>query len=427
MSPARVAPSSGSRLAGIEGLRALAACSIVVYHCWLLASPAAAPSLGPLSRVIFPHLPVGVTLFFCLSGFLLYLPFAAALIREEARPSLSAFLRNRALRIFPAYWVILFVSALILGTVYFRQGAFDLAMGNLVHRPWTLLATALLVQNYNPDTFFTGIGPAWSLAIELVFYLTLPLLALLAWAVARRTTSRSGRRFAALIPAALLLVIGLSGKAAAAHLVPPHVGYGWLGWVGDWNSVLERSFWAQADLFAFGLVVAVLRVDWEDGWIRFPSWFPAASLSAAVLVAVGTSALMSGGQIGFHKYATLMAVACALLLAAVVLPGREPGRRSLVVRAFEVRPIVAVGLVSYSLFLWHEPLIRWLRDHGLTRSGSLSFVTNLAMIGAVAGVLSALTYRFVELPALRRKVRHPAKVSRSIVRVPEVEQTPPAS
>jgi peptidoglycan/LPS O-acetylase OafA/YrhL len=416
MSLARIAPSSGSRLAGIEGLRAVAACSIVVYHCWLLASPTEAPSLGPLSRTVFPNLPVGVTLFFALSAYLLYRPFAAALIRAEARPSVSVFLRNRALRIFPAYWVILLVSALILGTVYVRESPFDLGTGGLLHRPGTFVATALLVQNYSPNTYFSGIGPAWSLAIELAFYVTLPLFALLAWAAAGRATTRSRRTLAALTPAALLLAIGLSGKAAAAHLVPPQAGYGWFGWVGDWNSVLERSFWAQADLFAFGLVVAVLRVEWEDGRLRVPSWVPAASLSGAVLVAIGTAKLLSDGLIGFHKYGTLMALACGLLLTSVVLPGGDRQRKSLLVRTLEVRPIVAVGLVSYSLFLWHEPLIRWLRERGMTLSGSAGFVANLVLVGAVAGLLSFLTYRYVELPALRRKARQPVAESVIVVR-----------
>ena len=422
MPAARIAPSSGTRLAGIDGLRAIAACSIVVYHSWLLASPAGPPSLSALGRTVFPHLPVGVTLFFALSGFLLYRPFAAALIRAEVRPSLSAFLRNRALRILPAYWVILFVSALILGTVYVRDSPFDLATGSLLHRPATLAATALLVQNYNPDTYFTGIGPAWSLAIELVFYVTLPLLALFAWAAARHTVTRSGRRVAALIPAAILLLVGLSGKAAASHLVPPKVGSDWVGWVGDWNSVLERSFWAQADLFAFGLVVAVLRVEWEDGKIRSPSWFSAVALTGGGFIAVGTAILLSQSLIGFHKYATLMAVACGLLLASVVLPGGDLLRKSMLLRFLEFRPIVFVGLVSYSLFLWHEPLIRWMRDRGLTLDGPFGFAANLILVGAIAGLLSVLTYRFVELPALRRKSRRPAAEAANIHGEGEVEQ-----
>lgn len=413
MGASRVAPSSGSRLAGIEGLRALAASSIVVFHCWLLASPSGAPRLGLASRIVFPNLPVGVTLFFSLSGFLLYRPFAGALMREQDRPRLSAYLRNRALRILPAYWVILLVAGCLLGTVFVRESAYDLGTGNLVGRPGTLAASALFVQNYHPSTFFSGIGPAWSLAVEVVFYLVLPCLALLASLAARRAMSRTGRRLAALVPAAALLAIGLSGKAAATYIVPPRAGFGWVGWVGDWNSVLERSFWAQADLFAFGLIVAVLRVDWEDGLLRLPRWWPWAGVSVAALVAVATVRLQLQGRIGNHKYATLMAVACGLLLASVVLPGGRSTARWRLVRTLEYRPIVFVGVVSYSLFLWHEPLIRWVTARGWTLDGTAGFFVNLAIVGAAALLLSALTYHFVELPALRRKARRGARASPS--------------
>lgn len=66
-----VQPSSGSRLPGIEGARAVAAGSVLVYHCWLFGSPdGTSPRLGPLTGVM-PHLALGVILFFSLSGFLL--------------------------------------------------------------------------------------------------------------------------------------------------------------------------------------------------------------------------------------------------------------------------------------------------------------------------------------------------------------------
>ena len=80
-----VPPSSGSRLPGIEGARAVAAASVLVYHCWLFGSPdGTSPRLGPLTGVM-PHLALGVILFFSLSGFLLYRPFAAAVLRSRTR------------------------------------------------------------------------------------------------------------------------------------------------------------------------------------------------------------------------------------------------------------------------------------------------------------------------------------------------------
>jgi peptidoglycan/LPS O-acetylase OafA/YrhL len=68
---------------------------------------------------------------------------------------------------------------------------------------------------------------------------------------------------------------------------------------------------------------------------------------------------------------------------------------------------VAVGLASYSLFLWHEPVVRWLQHHRWTVGGSGGFWVNLVVLGVVSGLLSGLTYRFVERPALSRKTGRP--------------------
>ena len=66
-----------------------------------------------------PNLAYGVVLFFTLSGFLLYRPFAASIVRGERLPSVRGYLRNRALRILPAYWAILFLCAVVVGSATF--------------------------------------------------------------------------------------------------------------------------------------------------------------------------------------------------------------------------------------------------------------------------------------------------------------------
>jgi peptidoglycan/LPS O-acetylase OafA/YrhL len=76
-------------------------------------------------------------------------------------------------------------------------------------------------------------------------------------------------------------------------------------------------------------------------------------------------------------------------------------------RLLETRMLVAVGLASYSLFLWHEPVVRWLQQRGLTTGGTGGFWVSLLVVGALSGLLSGLTYRFVERPALRRKTGRP--------------------
>ena len=84
-------------------------------------------------------------------------------------------------------------------------------MGAL-HDPGLLLKDALLVQELSPTTLSSGIEPAWSLAVELTFYLLLPLLGLLAAWIATRGATRRSRLAAALAPVALLTLVALVGK-----------------------------------------------------------------------------------------------------------------------------------------------------------------------------------------------------------------------
>jgi peptidoglycan/LPS O-acetylase OafA/YrhL len=349
----------------------------------------------------FSSLSAGLTLFFTLSGFLLYRPFAAAIARGTPRQSIAAYLQNRALRILPAYWVILLFVALV-GAASVRVTPDELGVGHLTD-PLELGQTALLLQDYRPGTMVIGIGPAWSLAVEVVFYLALPVLVLAAGSVARRTATRRGRILVLLGPPLLLLLIGLTGKLAAGHLVPadPLAGYN-----ADWHSVIERSFWAQADLFAFGMLVAVLHTEVSDGRLRLrPGWRWIAT-AAALLVFLWCAWTMRRGEHSYLLQNTGQALAIGIALAAIVLPDRSASRSPRALRVLESVPFVAVGAASYSLFLWHYPVIDWLREQGLTVDGgwaALGF--NFVLVAIVAGGLSALTYRYVERPALRHKRR----------------------
>jgi peptidoglycan/LPS O-acetylase OafA/YrhL len=383
----------------------LAAVSILVYHCWLYSAPDGQQvDLGLLSRFALRHLPAGVLLFFTLSGFLLYRPLAASVLRQAPLPSVRRYLRNRALRIFPAYLLVLLVVGVVLPAALTGRSSSGSQLGRLVGDPGVLLANAALLQNYVPGSMDTGIGPAWSLAVELVFYLILPLLGWLAATCARAAAPPRGRTGAALVPVAVVIVIGLSGSLVAFHVVPPGSG--------AWHRGVVRSFWFHADLFALGMALAVTRVNLEDGRLRLPSWWRPAAAAGLVGVTTATVLLADRGRIeqynGALAYEALVTVACALLLALVVLPTAAAPPPA-IVRLLESRVLVAVGLASYSLFLWHEPVVRWLQQHGWTSGGTRGFWINLLVLGVLSGLLSGCTYRFVERPALSRKTgRRPA-------------------
>jgi peptidoglycan/LPS O-acetylase OafA/YrhL len=405
-------------------LRALAAGSILVYHAWVDSSPSGAQvNLGPLTSFM-PDLAFGVTLFFVLSGFLLYGPFAAAVLRDDRLPDLGKYFRNRALRILPAYWVILLLVALVLQSAFIHDAGGNLDHGALTDA-WALVANALFLQNYRLSTFLTGIGPAWSLAVEVVFYVTLPLLAVLALALAKRAVTHTGRRIAALTPAIALLVIGLTGKATVAFFVAGNGGR-YSGFLPDWHSVLERSFWCQADLFAFGMALAVLKVEVDHGAVRLPDkWRPAAiggALLAYLLTAHGTTQFSD--RLGPSPYSTLMAFAFALVVAVAVLPSRARQRPTAFVRMLETRPLVLAGVVSYSIFLWHQPIIFWLHDRGLAWDGRVGFAANLLLTVLLVAALSAVTWRYVERPALRLKARTRSSDPPQAVPVEQLEAAP---
>ncbi len=378
----RIGPTWGSRLVGIEGLRALAATSVLVHHT--VTHAPVQPNLGSIGKWAVPNLASGLTLFFTLSGFLLYRPFAAAVMRNEQLPSTHAYLRNRALRILPAYWVIFIAFAAVKHITSSRM----------------LIENLLLVQNYDPKGVTTGIAPAWSLGVEMVFYLSLPLLALYTITLARGRSSR-GRMRVALVPAGLLLALGIAGKIVASQTLASSSQSELIG--NTWHAVLERSFLAQADLFAFGMAAAVIVLAADDAKLRNAQILRSLAGGAAVVIAIVVGLAYGSFGLDQRPYNTITAAACALLILWLVLPGRE--RRSPALAVLNSRLVVGIGIISYSIYLWHDPIIRWLGDHGHMASGAAGLAVNVVVVLAISLVLSSITYRFVEAPAMRHKAR----------------------
>lgn len=383
-------------MGGVEGLRGVAAAGVLLSHVYLYASPDGGRyDLGPIGLLPRTSGTAGVVLFFTLSGFLLYRPFAAAVLARTRAPSVRAYLRNRALRIFPAYWFALLGAGLLLRTTYLP--ALTVERRSLAADPEVFVANLLLVQGYTPATVLTGVGPAWSLVVEVAFYGVLPLLAVLAALLATRTAL--GRRrpwLAVLVPAGLLVGLGQAGWRLVGALPATADGT----WGGSWHAVVARSFLAHAGLFAAGMVLAVLHAQVTSGALVLPvRWRPAAWTVAAL---VGLPALVGFDRRALSEnLATLaLSLSFALLLALVVLPRPRPSR---LVRALESAPLQWSGLVSYGVFLWHEPLVWFLRLQGWTGTGRGGFLLALLSVGVSAGAVALLSWRLVERPALALK------------------------
>jgi peptidoglycan/LPS O-acetylase OafA/YrhL len=393
-------PSWGSRLAGVEGLRAAAAVAVLAYHVGIMASDQV--HLGPIGQVFLPLLGQGLPLFFVLSGFLLFRPFAISIVRKGRFPSVRRYAINRVLRIYPAYLVIFAVTALVTGSVYIKGSTHGFGPDNVgrLTDPFKFLANALLVQMFIPQYVMSGLPVAWSLTAEITFYVMVPLTALLsAWLVKRGANVAMAL---AVVPAGMIIIgLGVTtwGHNAASHL--DYSGRVDFAFGQTASAVLLRSFLGQADLFGYGIAAALVVVFLnERGVQRVSAW-------SKVALFVGGVAVFWAGTAGTMSYlSNLAGLASALFLLAVVLPSSRSGGANALALFLEWLPIRFTGTISYSIYLWHLPVIFWLMSHGLTVGDSaLAMPFNVVLVLGIVLPLSALTYYAVERPAMKRKKR----------------------
>ena len=238
-----VAPTSGHhRVREIEGLRALAAGLVVVFHLSTAVNLPHPSLISPDAMYWIARLgPLGVAIFFVLSGFLLYQPFARAALANESPPALGRYYVRRFARIFPAYWVALAVFLFVVGP-------------EQVHGIGQAAEYFGLVQNYHAGSFLRGLGVAWSLVIEVSFYLVLPILAWLLRGWHRGTTrlARIRRQFVGL---ACMYAIGIAARLWSAHSRSAFVFQHHL-----WRPYRYIDLWIPSylDWFALGMTLAVI-------------------------------------------------------------------------------------------------------------------------------------------------------------------------
>lgn len=374
--PAVVAPPPGHpRFPLVDSLRAIAVLSVFAYHVGLASGANAAAWWGGLTS----ELNAGVTLFFLISGFLLYRPFVAARLGHGPGVGAGDFWRRRALRILPAYWLALTTLALWPGLPGVFTGDW-----------WQYYG---LVHNYSPANVFGGLGVSWSLSVEASFYAVLPLYAVVATRAGRRMPPRR----------AMATELAALGAIAAAALVFDRVTI-------DHTSDPLRAYArlltlpGTADWFALGMGLAVVGAtfDIRPGRIGTSRGRARASLASwAAAAAIFTiAAATDPGPVAAHGIDGLVAL---LVLAPAIIADRGDGP---VGRLLAWRPLAAVGIVSYGIYLWHGPVILELADRGLGDSPALGPVAGLGVVAlATSLAVAALSYRIVERPLLRRKHR----------------------
>jgi peptidoglycan/LPS O-acetylase OafA/YrhL len=342
-----LSPARAKYRPDVDGLRAIAVLSVLLFH-------------GGVSVLSGGY--VGVDVFFVISGFVI----ATKLTEEidEGKFSIANFYVRRIRRILPAL-VATILLCCVAACVFFLPDA-------LSDFSRSVVATAVFLSNMffwkNSGYFETGaldrpLLHTWSLAIEEQFYIIIPIALFLCVVYARRWTFAL---FAAAAAASLGLSIFITDKAPTANFF-----------------VLPTRAWE--------LLLGVL--------VALAPWAPTSNRILREVIAVAALALIGFAVLTYTSatpFPGLAAFVPTFGTAALIYLGKER-EPSFVARALSLRPVVAIGLISYSLYLVHWPIIVFAR-YALLRD-----LQGWEIVAAVAAsfVLAYLSYRYVETPFRR--------------------------
>jgi peptidoglycan/LPS O-acetylase OafA/YrhL len=327
------------RLAGLDGLRGLAALYVVVNHVFLRAFPGYPVDHAPFWAGWFIYGRFAVVVFIVLSGFSLALSPARTGWRLDG---ISQFARRRARRILPAYWAALAFSLGVAWLIVAQPG-------HGMPDAKSVVVNGLLVQNVvgapSPNAAF------WSMAVEAQLYLAFPLLLLMV------------RRWGAVVMVAIVTLV-----VATVGIVGPHVAH--------ISTFVIQSPPDLAALFAVGVVSAGIvgasaaRRSWPWAWL-------ALAAAAPVLATIWwQGSVWTLHHLFWVDLALGPAIAC-------LLAGLATGHPAPLLRLLDARPIRSLGASSYSLYLTHAPIVVIVYEKivaGRVRQGVPAFVVSLALV-----------------------------------------------
>lgn len=362
---------------GLTGLRGVAAFWVYLVHAWAAAGDPEVIWLGIDATPVFSGGWSGVDVLFTLSGFLLYRPFAAAAVAGRSDPPLGRYFTRRLLRVLPAYYAQLMV---LIPLAWMGLLGAAPSGGNVV-------AHVLMVHTWFRDFAYAINGVWWTLPIEFGFYLTLPLAA-----AAFRSRFWLDVAFAT-------LALTLLYRCFAFEMTHS----------GGANDV----FWGleqlpgRYDQFVLGMLAArVFAITATAGPAvqrRILAWrtpLLVAGLAICSVLVVGLARVESElwrGHPSIFFFHTGFALGAAMVVLGTAW-GSALGRS-----LFGNRPIVFLGIISYSLYLWHYPLLEvlprlWFPALGLETS--LFWI--LVVFTPLSVALAWIGYTLTEKPFLAR-------------------------
>jgi peptidoglycan/LPS O-acetylase OafA/YrhL len=359
----RINQAGEPRLVGLESVRGMAAIVVVWTHAWTLSRDFAGTTYP--QRLADGGL-YAIFVFFALSGYLLYWPFAQAAWGNRGAVSLRNYALNRAWRVLPAYYVALAVILLL----QYHGGSVRL---------WFSFAT--FTEDFSGKTLGLVDAPMWSVATEMQFYILLPLIA---WGIAKvsRGSLRSG---------AIALVVIALPTLLARELIR----YGLP--LNDNLQYLDNTLLETFCYFALGMALAMWRLSVQQ---RRPKWLDGP---------LGHSRVWLGGALVLwliacydFNWEIVGGLASMLLVGAVVMPLRHGWS----IVPFRWRWMALLGVISYSIYLWHFPIMVAISNRSLTNPNEVigRGLSELFVLGfALSVAVGALSYWQIERRGLARR------------------------
>jgi peptidoglycan/LPS O-acetylase OafA/YrhL len=357
-----VAGPRSRRLAGLDGIRGLAALYVVADHVFLRTFHGYPADHAPFWAAWLIYGRFAVVVFIVLSGFSLALSPARHGWRLDA---ISNFAARRARRILPPYWAALAFSLAVAWLIIPQPG-------HGMPDAKSVFVNGLLVQNlvaaHSPNAAF------WSMAVEAQLYLVLPLLLVMV------------RRRGAVVMVATVLVVVAAVGVAGPHI--PRV-----------DTFVIQSAPDLAALFALGVLAAGI-VGAREARRSWPwPWLALGALAPVLVLVWWQGSVWTQGHLYWVDLALGPAIACLLAGLAIGRPARLLG-------LLDARPIRSLGSFSYSLYLTHAPIVAIVCQRivaGRVAPGAPAFLVSLALALPLTVVFARVFAAVFEIPFQRAR------------------------
>jgi peptidoglycan/LPS O-acetylase OafA/YrhL len=359
-------PPKKNTIAFLDGVRAFACLIVISYHMYQIPRDLHIwdfqPSIHPLLNSLQYFGKYGVTLFFVLSGFLLFMPFVKALLFKQTWPSMRQYYERRVFRVLPAYYLSLVLIVLLFQQKYLQP------------QHWQELGLFFsFFMDSSHATFKQLNAPFWTLAIEWQYYMLLPLLTLGARQIVWRV--KEGHRLPATIACILALIAwGLFSRYIGTYFVDQHPAESFLVPRSILDGILFFTYGVSGKFledFGVGMLLSLCFV-----YARHPSISPVLRtrlrklslwLGAAGLLCLLVMILWSYNQrhvntwplfnhpLLFEYYYLISEFCFSLSFGLCILALLfGPSRLRL---PFEWSPLRWIGTISFSLYMWHLPFL----------------------------------------------------------------------